>query len=291
MLNLSNEKSFDAPYLGQYLEALLPLERKPVGVKFLFTEEEYDNSPLEPLERTIPYCTAVRDAMQGKSRKLSWENFACTASAYALGIEERDSAYFDGRRSFGKGSYANLGVGRRMYKKVEYCGHRIFAVEIAELNEFNDRDPDVVIIVSEAKTAMRTSQAYAYHLGYVENIRLSGMCAVCHELTAYPYETGDINLSLMCSGTRKLAQWKEEELGLGFPYPMTRVIVDGLLKTVNPLERDKAKAAIEERAKKFHLCDSINIVYGKNYDDGSMRTSEDMCPSKASVQCSEDCSC
>lgn len=284
MKNFSNKKTHDAPELDAFLNALLPLERKPVGVRFLFTEEDYMNSPSEPLDRTIPYCAAVRDAMRGTARKLRWENFSCTASAYALGVEEREPAYFDGRRSAGKGSYATVGVGRRMYKKTEYCGHRVFGVEVAELKLYTDRDPDVVIIVTEAKSAMRIAQGYAYHLDYVENIRLSGMCALCHELTAYPYETGDINLSLMCSGTRKLAQWKDEELGIGFPYPMTHQIVDGMLQTVNPLERDKAKTEIERRAQELGLSDSIEIVFGKNYDDGTQRTVADMCPCKASVR-------
>lgn len=284
----NNQKSYLSKLYDTYFNVLLGLERNPVGIRFMFNEKEFEESPLDSIMGTIPYCTAVRDAMNNKNRKLKWENFACKASAYAIGVEDREKSYYNGIRSSSVGSYSSIGVARRMYKNVEYCGHEVYGVEIARLSEFNNRDPNVIIIVTEPKTAMRVSQGYSYNLGYINNIRLAGMCAVCHELTSYPYETGDINMSLMCSGTRKLAQWKDEELGIGFPFELARDIIDGLVNTINPLERDKAKYEIEKRVKDNDLDDNIKIVYGKNYDDNSMRKTSQMSPSKAAIKDSKN---
>lgn len=279
-----NQKKYLSEIYDTYFNVLLGLERQPVGIRFIFSEKEFEESTLEPIEGTIPYCTAVRDAMNNKHRKLKWENFACRASAYAVGVEDREKPYYNGIRSSSVGSYASIGVARRMYKNVQYCGHEAYGVEIARLSEFSDRNPSVILLVTEPKTAMRVSQGYAYNRGYINNIRLSGMCAICHELTSYPYETGDINMSLMCSGTRKLAQWKDEELGIGFPFELARDIIDGLVNTINPLERDKAKYEIEKRVKDNNLKDKINIIFGKNYDDNSMRIVSQMTPSKAAIK-------
>jgi len=115
---------------------------------------------------------------------------------------------------------------------------------------------------------MRIVQGHAYHNGQVKNIKLAGMQAICQECTSYPFETNDINISLLCAGTRLLAQWEESELGIGMPFHKFSEIVDGIEKTINPIERNKNKRIIEEKIKENKLEDQVEIIYNKNYDDG-----------------------
>lgn len=95
---------------------------------------------------------------------------------------------------------------------------------------------------------------------------MGGLQAMCSETTAYPYVSGNMNISMLCAGTRNLCKWKEEELAVGIPYLRLQGILTGLLKTVNPLERDEKKKLIQEKLKVAGE-DSIEILFGKNYDD------------------------
>ena len=272
-MELNNlKKEYKAREYSNYFNTILELSRQPVGVRFLFDKKEFEKSKLNEIDGTIPYCTSVRDAMKGKGRKLRAKNFACVASAYALGMEKKQEDYTSGRRYVRMKTYKNIGVSRNLVKNVKHCEYGTYAVEVAPLDYYEENDPDVVIIVTNPFNAMRISHGYSYHHGYIEGIRFSGMCAVCHELTSYPYETRDLNMSMMCSGTRKLSQWNEDELGIAFPYEMTDSILDGMIQTINPLERDKKKKIIAEKAKENNLSDNIEIEYSKNYDDGAMRT-------------------
>ena len=135
-----------------------------------------------------------------------------------------------------------------------------------EVKDYNE-EPDVVIFVCKPYQAMRLSHGYAYHHGYANEIKLSGMQAICEECTSYPYENGCFNVSMMCSGTRMMAGWKDDEMGVGMPYRIFIDVLDGLIKTVNPLERNKHKKIIKEKLEKNNLSDLLDIRMNENYDD------------------------
>lgn len=129
-------------------------------------------------------------------------------------------------------------------------------------------EPDVVIVVSKSYNIMRMLQGNAYFNGYTNNLRTVGLQAVCQDLTTYTYSTQDINISLLCPGTRLVADWQLDEIGIGVPFKKWNEVVEGVKETANPFERDKNKEAIERRLKERGL-DSSNIKFNENYDDGS----------------------
>lgn len=249
------------------LESLLQLDRKPVGIKFLFDKEEFDNFKAKTMNGIIPYCTLVRNASKGEDCKASLENFACLGAATALGLLKPNNSTISGKRRSQNGSYKNLCVSRSISRDMIYCQHEIYGVAAMPLEKFLV-EPDVVIIITDPYNAMRIMQGNAYHNGVSKEIKLSGMQAICQECTSLPFETNNINISMMCSGTRLLAQWKRNELGIGIPFNKFATIVDGIKETVNPLERNDGKKIIEENLKKNNLKDALKIEYDKNYDDG-----------------------
>ncbi len=249
------------------INTYIDLKRQIVGVKFLFNEEEFENAKGESLTNKMAYCTMIRNGMRGGKLKAKLENFACLSAAKAVGLLEATAADASGKGRVDIGTYKNLCIGRSVSKDMVYCEHKIYGVNIMPLEEYTE-EPDVVIIVTESFNMMRIVQGYAYHNGQVKNIKLAGMQAICQECTSYPFETNDINISLLCAGTRLLAQWKESELGIGMPFHKFSEIVDGIEKTINPIERNKNKRIIEEKIKENKLEDEVNIIYNKNYDDG-----------------------
>ena len=43
------------------------------------------------------------------------------------------------------------------------------------------------------------------------------MQALCEECTTRPFESNEVNISMLCSGTRCVAQWQKDELRIGIP--------------------------------------------------------------------------
>lgn len=252
---------------AQWLDALLDLPRQPVGIHFLIEKEDYDAFPAEEPKNRMSYCTLVRKATQGKAQKVHLGHMACGGGATALGLSEPTAQMKDGTRRLKQGAYKDLGVCRKMSKNMVYCCHKAYGVGIVPLKNC-PVPPDVVIFVCNPFNAMRISQGYAYNNGHVSNISFSGMQAICQECTSRPFELDSINMSMMCSGTRMLAGWQKDELGIGMPYHLLGQVIEGLKETVNPLERNREKGEIARRMEEKGLKGQIEIVMNKNYDDG-----------------------
>lgn len=250
------------------IESLLELERKVVGIKFIFEKEEYDEFKADTIDNMMAYCTMVRNASQGRASKINLENFACLGAAMALGLLKPNNETISGKRRSKNGSYKDLCISRSLSRDMVYCQHEIYGVGIMPLEQYQE-NPDVVIIITESYNAMRIMQGNAYHNGQAKGIKMAGMQAICQECTSFPFETNEINISMMCSGTRLLAQWKREELAIGIPFNKFATILDGIKQTVNPLERNPQKKIIEQKLKDNGLECGLNIEYNKNYDDGS----------------------
>lgn len=249
------------------LNSYLKLERKVVGIKFLFNENEFKRSDARQLTHLMSYCTMIRNATRGESIKATLDNFACSSGAKALGLLDVTNDDLSGKRRLGHGTYKDLTICRSVSKDMVYCKQKIYAVSVMPLEEFKDEQPDIVIIVTNAFNSMRISQGYGYHYGQLKDIKFVGMQAICQECTSYPHEMNDINISMLCSGTRMLCQWKDYELAIGMPYNMFPVILDGVKNTVNPLERDNNKVEIKNRMD-MNGVEGLEIILGKNYDDG-----------------------
>ena len=59
-------------------------------------------------------------------------------------------------------------------------------------------------------------------------MNIAAMQGACSEVTATPYLTGKINVSLLCPSTRSLAKWKSDELMTGIPYHLLDELIDGI---------------------------------------------------------------
>ncbi len=152
--------------------------------------------------------------------------------------------------------------------------YKAYGVEIAPLSDYVSYDPDVVIMITNPYNAMRITQGCAYHNGPIKNVQFSGMQALCEECTTRPFENNEVNISILCSGTRCVAQWQKDELGIGIPFNKLSLIVDGLKNTFNYMDQNPEKRLIESKLKKYGLEDEVTIIYGKNYYSGNYGTLE-----------------
>lgn len=259
------QSEFVAKEAAKWFDLMLELPRRPVGIRFLLTQEDFDKCEATALEGGMPYCTAVRWATLGRDYKMDADHCACFAASRALGLAVVSEDAVSGSRHAKLGVYENLGVSRAVARDMVYCAHRCVGVEIRPLAEYEIFPPDIVIVVATPYNIMRIVQGYAYHHGQLSNVKVAGMCAICQECTSYPHERNMPNLSMLCSGTRCVAQWGKEEMAVGIPYHYLGRILSGLRHTVNPIEPNQDKQRIKDRLSDDGLAGEMEIVFGHNY--------------------------
>jgi uncharacterized protein (DUF169 family) len=249
------------------IEAYLGLDRKPVGVKFFFDREDFQNFEVPQRDRKVTYCNSVQLASKGISMKLTKENQACPNGAMALKMKEVPEPMANGKGRYSKNIYHDVETSRKINSDMEFLEKEPAGIVVMPLENYKEA-PDVVVVVGKSYGIMRMLQGHAHFNGYTNNLRTVGLQAVCQDLTTYPYNTQDINISLLCPGTRLVADWEVDEIGIGVPFQKWYEVVEGVKETTNPFERDKNKEAIVARLKERGL-DASGIRFNENYDDGS----------------------
>lgn len=248
-------------------ESYLELDRKPVGIKFFFQKEDFENFPVAQRDRKISYCNSVQLASKGQSMKLTRENQACPNGAMALNFTDVPEPMANGKGRYSKNIYESVEISKSVNDDMEFMKESPVGIVVMPLENYGE-DPDIVIVISKSYNIMRIIQGHGYFNGYTNNLRTVGLQAVCQDLTSYPYNTEDVNISLLCPGTRLVADWEMDEIGVGIPFKLWNKIVQGLIETTNPFARDDKKKIIIEKLKEKSLAyDHIKI--GENYDNGS----------------------
>lgn len=257
----------DIKHSVNLIESYLDLDRKPVGVKFFFDKDEFENFDIPQRDRKITYCNSVQLASKGSSMKLSKENQGCPNGAMALKMKDIPEPMANGKGRFNKNIYDSLEISKSISDEMLFLEKEPAGIVVMPLENYKE-NPDVVIVVGSSYNVMRMIQGHAYFNGYTSNLRTVGLQAVCQDLTTYPYNTQDINITLLCPGTRLVADWQTDEIGIGIPFNKWYEIVKGVKETTNPFERNAKKEGIEKRLKE-HGLDSSGINFDENYDDGS----------------------
>lgn len=255
--------------VAKLIDIYLELDRKPVGVKFFYDKESFDNFEVDQRDRKVTYCNAVQLATKGSSMKLTKENQACPNGAFALNFTDVPEPIANGMGRLKKGIYDNQEISKSINDEMEFNKERPYGVAVMPLEKY-DVNPDVVIIVGGSYEIMRVIQGYGHHYGYPQNLKTVGLQAVCHDLTTYPLNHNDINITLLCPGTRLVADWIENELGVGIAWDKVEKTVDGIKMTTNPFSRDKAKKEIIKKLEAEGM-DTSTVTLSQNYDTGSYK--------------------
>ncbi|KUK04560.1 MAG: hypothetical protein PWR26_473 [Methanosarcinales archaeon] len=135
------------------------------------------------------YCEGVRrSALYGEKLVLTERELTCGGAEVALGFSK--PLFGEARLSGTKG------------------------VLLSPLQKMDEAD--VVLIVATPSRIMRIAELYSKIEGPIE-ASFSGDAAVCGEATATPFIEGTPNLSMLCSGARFFAGYRENEVVLGMP--------------------------------------------------------------------------
>lgn len=241
----------------------LKLERKLVGVRLITTAAEFTEIEARIPKNPLNYCAMVKAATGGHTFKATTEHFACKSGPRVLGINPEDTQNSNGETWARLGLYANSTVSSSVRHSLIYSQQKKYGVLVQPLEKFTEL-PDVIICVTIPYNIMRIIQGYAYHYGIPKNICMIGNQAVCLEATANPYITQDMNVTMLCIGTRHRTGWKDTEMAAGIPGHQWLSIVDGVMQTINPMESDVNKHKIKASLAHYGF-DTSKIKYKDNY--------------------------
>ena len=248
------------------LEAAVELRRAPVGIKIIRVQAEFDAfDALEPRVAAY-YCALVKLAARGYRFKLAPHHFKCGAAAHVLGVGPVADEIGRADEYAACGLYANQSTALDALSGVPTLEPGVVGVVVAPLASFSvDEAPDVAILVTPTYTAMRLVQGYSFHQSGGATSRLLGMHGICAESTAAPMLSGAMGVSLLCSGTRFMAKWDDDEIAVSLPAEQFREFVDGVLETVAPCETDVKKRSHSARAgERLRSCE-VKIKLGEGY--------------------------
>lgn len=261
-------KDLSTAKLAERLACAIDWPRLFVGVRFLFTEEEYDSVDAVDVKRPIHFCQMVNSATRGHSLKGAEAALVgCPAAVRVLGIIEPGEFHRSGCRAFGNRLYHDLGTAKYSRDRQTMCDHRAHGVLVKPLRDFADdeRPPQVVHVITNAYHAMRLLQGYTHFYGIYGNFKMSGLQAICSESTAYPYMANDVNISMLCGGTRIFCQWDDAEVDFSIPYSKFALTVEGTLRTMDLEDPDDKKAVARKKLAAAGMADEFPLTDGFNY--------------------------
>ncbi|MBE6058987.1 MAG: hypothetical protein E7215_02250 [Clostridium sulfidigenes] len=230
--------------LNKLFKCILDLNREIVGIKFLHDELEYNKADAMDVSGKMRYCVLVKSASLGHGLKIKGANCSCQGASRTLGFIKPNERYSSGLTYMDFGFYEDMSISYKTVHDIDILEQSPIGVMAKPLDMYKDDIPDVVIIVTKTYNAMRISQGYTYKYGIKKDFKFSGNQALCFESTTVPYKNSDMNISILCAGTRHYAKWDEDELSLGISYNKFESIVDGVIHTINIIDPDDKKSLI-----------------------------------------------
>ncbi|MCD1296359.1 hypothetical protein CUJ83_15260 [Methanocella sp. CWC-04] len=214
--------------LSSKLKNILGLKGSPVAVKLVKSKEEIP-AGIPEIKDKIRHCEMVQKARFGDVFYATKEHHACAGGAGALGIAETPEKIKSGDFYYSLGRFNTIGAARRTMNEVPKTGSNYLASVYAPL-EKADFTPDVVVVIGNPKQLLRIAQASVYHSGGRVTADFAGIQSLCGDAVAKPLNTGELNLTFGCDGSRKYAKVADDELIAGIPVEKLEQIVSALEK-------------------------------------------------------------
>lgn len=217
----------DNDFFSKAFKDKLDLKQSPVAIKFILREEDLPEG-IPQLDGAIRHCEMVQKASQeGVSFYATAENQQCKGGAAALGVVEAPQKVKTGEMYYSLGRFKSLGSGKRTLDAIPKIDLESYALVYAPLEDA-DFQPDIIVIITNPKNAMILSQAIVYTQGGRVHADFAGIQSVCADAVAGPFTRKEPNITLGCSGSRKAAKIKDDEVIVGLMGENVGCIVNAL---------------------------------------------------------------
>lgn len=211
--------------LGKKLKKMLKLEREPVAIKWSFKEPKN----IAPEEEKSRFCRKIEKAMNGQVFYSNLEYELCMGGARYSGLGD-ESNYPASLRSgnflVAAGVYKNIPAVQRSWQNNLSIPSDIFQAVIFAPLVNAEFEPDVVLIVCNARQGMEILHANAYDTGSHAFGGDSG--PICSSMASIPYLTGKVTYGFADIGARRHMKMKDEEVMVSIPASELERIVSNL---------------------------------------------------------------
>ena len=213
-------------HLSDLIKQRLGLENSPIAISFS-AEPPQGLGEMKGAMRLCQMLDTVR--LDGESFYTTSKNHQCDGGATSCGLRERNE-----RSKTGEFLYKELGLfgSKRAARRFINSNPRIESGTVNVISfsplEKAGFEPDVVVLVCNAKQGMRIAEAYAFESGE----RATGMTGppICSAIVAAPFLTGEVVYSLGDNGVRRYMKIRDEEIFVGIPVELLSEIVENLGK-------------------------------------------------------------
>jgi uncharacterized protein (DUF169 family) len=212
--------------LSMKIKNKLGLEKSPVAIKLVLKEEDIPEG-ISKIEKNIRHCEMVQMASQGNTFYATAEEQSCKGGAGAIGLMEPPEKVKSGEMYYSLDRFSSLGSAKRTVDAIPKIDPIMKAIAYAPL-ETTPFDPDVVVIICNPNQAMQLAQAMVYTLGGRFEADFAGIQSICGDAVAGPYTTKKPNITLGCSGSRKFADIKPDEVIVGMNGENIGCVVNAL---------------------------------------------------------------
>jgi uncharacterized protein (DUF169 family) len=204
----------------------LELEKSPVAIKLVLKEEDIPEG-ISKIEKNVRHCEMVQMAARGSTFYATAKEQSCKGGAGAIGLMESPEKVKSGEMYYSLGRFSSLGSAKRTVDAIPKIDPIMKAIIYAPL-ETAPFDPDVVVVICNPKQAMQLAQAMVYTLGGRFEADFSGIQSICGDAVAGPYTTKKPNITLGCSGSRKFADIKPDDVIVGMNGENIGCVVNAL---------------------------------------------------------------
>jgi len=211
--------------LGKTLKNILKLEREPVAIKWSFKEPK--RIPEE--KEKSRFCRKIEKAMDGEVFYSNLEHELCMGGARYSGLGD-ESNYPASLRSgnflVAAGVYKNVPAVQRSWQNNLCIPSDIFQAVIFAPLVNAEFEPDVVLIVCNARQGMEILHANSYDTG---SHALGGDSGpICSSMAAIPYLTGKVTYGFADIGARRHMELGDDEVMVSIPASELERIVTNL---------------------------------------------------------------
>ncbi|MDZ7850102.1 MAG: DUF169 domain-containing protein [Halodesulfurarchaeum sp.] len=201
---------------AESLQEILDLEKHPVGIKLVNGNGDVPEE-VKQLDVPVRHCVSIHMGSLGETFYLPAEGHACAAAKAALGISELPEKVASGKVPHMHGLASSQEAAARIMEEVPRTSEETAGTLIGPLGNA-PFEPDVVVLVLRPEQAMWVANSMLFEDGGPRvTANFAGMQASCGDVTALPYEEGEVNFSLGCYGCRSAGKLGASEMYVGIP--------------------------------------------------------------------------
>ncbi len=222
----------------------LSLRWDPVAVRMMRPGEE---RPPQMIEPPVPlrHCQSIITARRGNCLYMPPRSHACPDGSGILGLVEMSAKLRSGDLYLLFKKMPNIETAQKMISsRSEFKSGSYEATLLAPLDKATF-EPDVVVFTLWPEQAMWLCCAQTYHNGERQSFKTSGFNSTCADLIVQPMNTGEMNISFGCYGSRASSEIDDFELYLSVPTHLLEPIAQSLQKL--------SQKSIPEERKKIYL--------------------------------------